>query len=144
MDSLLGNPDRHCPEFIGRYRVLEKIGSGGMGVVYKASHPKLTRLTAIKLLKSLCVRNSQDCEQFLSEAEAASRLNHPNIVPLLQFSDEGEMPFIAMLYVHGFSLDRLQQAQPEDDSGGALVSAGSSLASGVSEFKAEIGFAPGR
>ena len=95
------------PLQVGGYTLVRRIGAGGMGTVYEANHPMLSRRTAIKLLNRSYAQNASLSRRFLLEAELASRLNHPNIVPLLDFAEDQSVPYISMLFVEGSSLDRI-------------------------------------
>src|SRR5271157_1280331 len=89
----------------GAFEILEKLGEGGMGVVYKARDTRLDRFVALKVL---CVRTMSSPERllrFVQEAKSASALNHPNIVTVHDIDTSGEFPFIAMEYVDGKTLD---------------------------------------
>ena len=92
------------PAFIGRYRVVERISSGGMGVLYLARDPAIDRTVAIKVAR---VNNVELRERFLREARAAGRLNHPNIVTIFDVGDHAGEPFIAMEYVPGRTLAQI-------------------------------------
>lgn len=94
-------------ENLGHYRVLEKIGQGGMGVVYKAFDTHLDRHVAIKLLPPDKVANPERKRRFVQEAKAASALNHPNIVTIHDISSHEDIDYIAMEYVAGKTLDDL-------------------------------------
>jgi serine/threonine protein kinase len=88
------------------YRILEKIGEGGMGVVYKAQDPRLGRLVAIKVLSPHRVADADRKARFVREARAASALNHPHIVTIHDIGSADGIDFIAMEFVDGSTLDR--------------------------------------
>jgi serine/threonine protein kinase/dienelactone hydrolase len=88
----------------GKYRVLEEVGHGGMGVVYKAEDMKLKRMVAIKFLPRELSSNPEIRERFLQEARAAAALSHPNICTIHEVDDSEEKPFIVMEYVDGENL----------------------------------------
>ena len=94
------------PEKIGRYQILERVGKGGMGVLYRGIDPVLDREVAIKVM---LVDFSDDTEQmrprFYREAQAAARLQHPNIVTIFEFAEDNNMPFIVMEFLRGTPLD---------------------------------------
>ena len=92
---------------ISHYQVLEKLGEGGMGVVYKAKDTHLGRLVAIKVLPAERVANPERKRRFIQEAKAASALNHPNIVTIHDIASESGHDFIVMEYVAGKTLDQL-------------------------------------
>ena len=94
------------------YVILEELGRGGMGVVYKAHHRPLNRLVAIKMLLAGNSANEEQRIRFLIEAEAVAQLQHPNIVQLYEISEYEGRPFFALEYVAGVSLARYLQAKP--------------------------------
>lgn len=98
------------------YRVLEKIGQGGMGQVYKAEDQKLGRLVAIKLLPPSAAEDDKAKRRLLQEARAASALNHPNIVTIYSIEEADGFAFIAMEYVEGETLKSLIDRKPIDPS----------------------------
>jgi eukaryotic-like serine/threonine-protein kinase len=92
---------------LGHYQIVEKIGAGGMGVVYKARDTRLDRPVAIKVLSAEKVADSDRKRRFVQEAKAASALNHPNIVTIYDIDQTDGRDFIAMEYVPGKTLDEL-------------------------------------
>ncbi len=93
--------------FLGQYRILDHIGSGGMGRVFKAEHRTLSRLVAIKVLAPRLLKTARAQELFLREVRAAGRLLHPNIVPAFDANHEGHRTYLVMEYVDGPNLHQL-------------------------------------
>ena len=89
---------------IGEYLVLDKLGSGGMGDVYKAQHRRLKRVVAIKLLPAAATRNPQMVRRFYREVEAVGKLIHPNIVTAYDAGEHNGVHYLVMEYVQGRDL----------------------------------------
>ncbi len=95
------------PESLGHYRILEKLGEGGMGVVYKALDTHLDRPVAIKVLPPGKVADPERKRRFVQEAKSASALNHPNIVTIYDINSDHGADYIAMEYIAGRTLDQV-------------------------------------
>lgn len=99
-------------ELVSQYRIIEKIGAGGMGEVYLAEDTRLKRKVALKFLPSHLVANEEIKARFLREAQAVAKLNHPNIVTIYDVSEFNGRPFFAMEHVEGHLLHHFAHEKP--------------------------------
>jgi len=115
----------------GKYRIIEEIGQGGMGIVYKAEDIKLKRCVALKFLPPHLMSSPELRERFLIEAQAAAALSHPNICVIHEVGESEERPYIAMEYVEGKTLrDKIHQGPLKSEEALAIVS---QVAAGLGE-----------
>jgi hypothetical protein len=96
---------------LGKFEILDKIGQGAMGVVYKARDPLIGRLVALKTISAGLAEDTESLERFYQEARAAGTLQHPNIVTIFELGKQDDTPFIAMEFLEGASLDKVISAR---------------------------------
>src|SRR6478609_1883330 len=102
---------------LGSYRLLERIGKGGMGEVYRGEHVKLKREAAVKILPVNLAGEEDFLKRFEREAASAANLDHPNILPVWEYGEQGGAPYLVMPYIKGGTLkERMAHGQlPQQD-----------------------------
>ncbi|MBI5649293.1 MAG: tetratricopeptide repeat protein [Chloroflexi bacterium] len=99
-------------ENVGQYRIIEALGQGGMATVFKAYHPSLDRYVAIKVLHPAFKEDQNFLARFNREARIVAKLDHPNIIPIFDFAQHGDTPYLVMRYVEGKTLKAVLREEP--------------------------------
>jgi eukaryotic-like serine/threonine-protein kinase len=110
------------PRRLGRFELLDKVGMGAFGTVYKARDPELDRIVAIKIPRSGGLASAEDLDRFLREARSAARLRHPGIVPVHEVGQEDGLPYLVSDFVQGITLgEHLSNNRPPAREAAALI-----------------------
>ncbi len=125
----MSTPGPVGPTMLGHYRIVEKIGEGGMGVVYRAHDERLDRDVALKLLPAGLLSDEAARKRFRKEALALSKLNHPTISTIFDFDTQDGLDFLVMEYIPGITLDeRISHGRLSDRD---ILELGTQLAEGL-------------
>jgi len=136
LDFLLPTEKPDCLGTIGQYEIAEVVGRGGMGLVLKGHDPKLNRVVAVKVLAPELASNASACKRFLREGRAAAAVSHDHVVTIYGIDDSGRLPFIAMEYVSGPSLeDRIKSEGSLEPT--EILRIGMQIASGLAAAHAQ-------